>query len=352
MAAVPSPTIDRSLPRPRRRRLRRFLKWLAIGIASLLLVGVVVQTIASALDQRTYQPPGRMVAIDGGKRRIHLQVEGEARGLPTVILEAGMASFSSNWHWVQTRLADSTQVVAADRAGLGWSDPSPEPHDAYDSARDLHQALRATGVSGPYLVAGHSYGGLVVRAFADLFHDEVVGMVLVDASHPDQWTRIPASDGGRRVALGNRVTGWLSRIGLLRVLGLIDGISDGLPERQVAELRANLSRPRAWMTSSRVLSLWDERTRPKVNGAPSLGSKPVAVLGVSDQPRSGAVLTALQAELPGISSNSYRQIVEGANHGSLVANRGHAEQVAGAILRVLAAARSGGKVAPDQTAQR
>jgi pimeloyl-ACP methyl ester carboxylesterase len=196
------------------------------------------------------------------------------------------------------------------------------------------------------VVAGHSYGGLVVRAFADLYPDEVVGMVLVDASHPDQWTRIPASKGGSRVAFGNRMTGWFSRIGLLRVLGLIGSISDGLPERQAAEIRANLSRPLAWTTSSQVLSLWDQRTRPRINQARSLGDMPLAVLGVSEQPRSGEVLTELQAELPRISSNNYRRIVEGANHGSLVSNRAHAAVVTDAVLRVPAAPRSGGRIVP------
>jgi pimeloyl-ACP methyl ester carboxylesterase len=115
-----------------------------------------------------------------------------------------MASFSPNWHWVQTQLAPMGRVVAYDRAGLGWSEPGPGPRDAQQSAGELHTALQNAGIPGPYVVVGHSYGELVVRAFTDLYADEVVGMVLVDASHPDQWAQIPASRDGQLLALSNR----------------------------------------------------------------------------------------------------------------------------------------------------
>jgi pimeloyl-ACP methyl ester carboxylesterase len=111
--------------------------------------------------------------------------------------EAGIGSFSSNWAWVQTELAASTRVVAYDRAGLGWSDPAPAPQDAQESARDLHLALQKAGIPGPYVVAGHSYGGLVARAFAGLYPQEVAGMVMVDASHPDQWTTYSSPGGAQ-----------------------------------------------------------------------------------------------------------------------------------------------------------
>jgi pimeloyl-ACP methyl ester carboxylesterase len=285
------------------------------------------------------------VDLDG--RRIHLLVMGEKTSRPTVILEAGIASFSSNWAWVQAELATSTRVVAYDRAGLGWSDPVSKPQDAQESARDLHAALQKAGIPGPYVVAGHSYGGLVVRAFADLYPQEVIGMVLVDASHPDQWAHIPESKGGRTVAVGNRITGILARIGIVRLFGLNTSLTAGLPEKPAAELKAFLDMPRAWSTSSGILWIWEARTRPQITGARSFGNLPLAVLSVTEQALYGDILTELQAELPALSSNSLHLTVEGATHENLVAQREHALVVVDAILKVKEAAQTGKSLASD-----
>jgi pimeloyl-ACP methyl ester carboxylesterase len=266
---------------------------------------------------------------------------GQETGKPTVLLEAGIGSFSSNWAWVQTVLASSTRVVAYDRAGLGWSDPTSEPQDAQQSANDLHAALQKAGIPGPYVVAGHSYGGLVVRAFTDLYPHEVVGMVLVDASHPDQWATIPESRGGSTVALGNRITGILARLGIVRLFDLNASLITGLPDRPAAEMKAFLNRPQAWLTSSGVLSIWDQRIRPQINKANSLGDLPLAVLSVTEQALYSDILTELQAELPALSSNSLHWTVEGATHENLVAHREHALVVVEAILRVMEAAQTG-----------
>jgi pimeloyl-ACP methyl ester carboxylesterase len=191
---------------------------LVITIVSLGGIGAIYQTIATANDRRFYTPPGQLVDIGG--RRIYMVVMGNSSGQPTVILEAGMASFSSNYYWIQNELAATTRVVAYDRAGLGWSDPSPEPQDAYQSAQDLHAALEKAGIPGPYVVAGHSYGGLVVRAFTYLYPDEVAGMALIDASHPDQWVHIPVSRDGRLNGNANIFTGFLARLGVVRFFHL------------------------------------------------------------------------------------------------------------------------------------
>jgi pimeloyl-ACP methyl ester carboxylesterase len=203
------------------------LLWLVVAVAALAASGSIYQAFAATGDVRTYRPPGRMVDIGG--RRLHLLVLGEDNGRPTVILEAGMGSFSSNWHWVQTELAAGARVVAYDRAGLGWSDPAPAAQDAYESAADLHVALAVAGISGPYVVAGHSYGGLVMRAFTDLHPDEVVGMVMVDASHPDQWLHIPLSRNGQFNAMTTRITSWLARLGIVRLFDLSASLRRGLP---------------------------------------------------------------------------------------------------------------------------
>jgi len=258
-----------------------------------------------------------------------------------VILDAGMATFSSNWAWVQNDLAAMTRVVAYDRAGLGWSDPSPEPQDARQSAQDLHAALQKAGIQGPYVIAGHSYGGLVARAFTSLYPDEVVGMVLVDASHPDQWVRIPASRDGKLNGYANRVTGLLAGFGVVRLLNLGKGVFQGLPEQQAAEMRAALANPRTWKNSGDVILIWNESTRPFIHQTRDLGSLPLAVISVTEQALYADVLTSLQNELVGLSRNSFHHVEEGATHESLVAEREHAAAVGGIIRKVMEAAESG-----------
>lgn len=321
------------------KRGKRMFLWLAIAIGVMTVSGAVYQAVATALDRRKYPPPGEMVSV--GERRLHLQISGEDTGRPTVILEAGMASFSSNWAWVQEELSRDTRVISYDRAGLGWSDPAPETQDAYQSATDLHRALQAAGIPGPYVIAGHSYGGLVVRAFADLYREDVVGMVLVDGSHPDQWARMPASRNGKVNALSTRITGWLSRFGVVRLFNLERSLTEGLPEQEVAEMKAILSQPRSWATGSATLSIWPSRTTPRINAAQDLGDIPLIVLGVTEQPFYSDVLTALQAELPALSGNSLLHVVEGATHEGLIARKQYANVVSAAIRQVLGAAQTG-----------
>jgi pimeloyl-ACP methyl ester carboxylesterase len=319
--------------------LKRGVFGLAITMFGLGGIGAIYQAIATANDERTYTPAGQMVDIGG--RRIHMVVMGRDTGQATVILEAGMASFSSNYYWIQNKLADTTRVVAYDRAGLGWSDPSPEPQDAYQSAQDLHTALVKAGIPGPYVVAGHSYGGLVVRAFTDLYADEVVGMALIDASHPDQWAQIPVSREGKFNGNANLFTAFLARLGVVRFFQLEKASYAGLPERQAGEMEAILARPESWQRSGEVLLIWNDRTRPQINQARSLGDLPLAVLSVTEQPIYGEVLTRLQNELPSLSSNSVHYTVAGATHENLVSEREHALMVAEAIRSVMEVAQTG-----------
>jgi len=328
----------------KRRRLRRWVeggtKGLGMLVGACAAVGATYQAVATARDRAAYPPPGRL--IDVGGYRLHLHVIDEGHTGPTVLLEAGMDSFSTNWYWVQAALAKSLRVVSYDRAGLGWSDAGPRPRDAHGSARELHAALERAEVTGPYVVAGHSYGGLVARAFADLYPDDVVGMVLVDASHPDQWAHIPASLGGRLPAASNRLLSLLAWFGVLRLFDVLTPqVATGLPEHEYTVMRAIFALPRSSATGADGLAVWETLTRPQVNGARSLRALPLAVLSVTEQPLYGETLTALQSELPALSSNSVHRTVEGATHENLISNPKHAAVVADTIRQVVEAARTG-----------
>jgi len=124
-----------------------------------------------------------------GSYRLHLYCAGE--GSPTVILEAGAASSSLMWYFVQKDVAGFTRVCSYDRAGFGWSDPASGPLSPEQVAVDLHTLLKAAGVPGFYVLVGHSAGGVYARAYTSQYPSEVVGLVLVDSSHEGQNVRFP-----------------------------------------------------------------------------------------------------------------------------------------------------------------
>ena len=121
--------------------------------------------------------------VDLGGYRIHLYCTGS--GKQTVVLSPGGGDFSFAWYLVQQRLQSSARVCSYDRAGSAWSDPGPQPLTLQQEAYELELALKLSGEKGPYILAGHSIGGLVVRTFAEGYPDEASGMVLVDAPSPD-----------------------------------------------------------------------------------------------------------------------------------------------------------------------
>ena len=176
---------------PKKRMLWRWAARLALAVVALVvlpaLAGIAYQALASARDARRYPPPGN--PIDIGGYRLHIQSAGE--GAPTVILDAGWTDCSLNWCLVQPKVAEFTRVCSYDRAGSGWSDPGPAPRTSAQIVRELHTLLANAGIPGPYVLVGHSFGGLNIRLFAHEYPQDVAGLVLVDSAHEDQWSAIP-----------------------------------------------------------------------------------------------------------------------------------------------------------------
>lgn len=106
-----------------------------------------------------------------------------------MILEAGWNDTSDTWSEVQAAVDDFTRVCSYDRAGLGRSPAGPEPRTLDKEVAELYQLLEEAGVNGPYILVGHSYGGMLVRLFTDQNPEQVAGMVLVDSPHPDIYRR-------------------------------------------------------------------------------------------------------------------------------------------------------------------
>ena len=164
---------------------RRIILGLLVCVLFLAVAGMIYENISEARDRRFNPTTGRR--FDVGGYRMHIDCAGE--GSPTVILESGLGDTFASWRKVQPQIAKFTRVCSYDRAGLGYSDSSPQPRTSKVIAGELHALLHAAGIAPPYVLVGHSMGGFDVRLFASLFRNEVAGIVLVDASHPDQENR-------------------------------------------------------------------------------------------------------------------------------------------------------------------
>lgn len=146
----------------------------------LLLLSVIA--VGQQKDkQTTYSPPGKLVDVGG--YRLHLNCTGKSG--PTVVLIAGAGDFSFDWGLVQPGVSRFTRGCSYDRAGLAWSEPGPTPRTMRQDAYELHMLLKAARIRGPYVLVGHSIGGLIARVYAEQYPDEVAGMVLIDSTHED-----------------------------------------------------------------------------------------------------------------------------------------------------------------------
>jgi pimeloyl-ACP methyl ester carboxylesterase len=132
-------------------------------------------------------------SVDVGGRRLYIKCSGEARtGRPVVVMDAGMGSTSDAWSLVQPKAAQFARVCSYDRAGMGKSDRAPQPRTGQDIVNDLHNLLANAGINSPYVLVGHSLGGMNVRLYTSQYPKEVVGMVLVDSTHEDETDRMVA----------------------------------------------------------------------------------------------------------------------------------------------------------------
>ena len=324
------------------------------GAAALMEIAVIVicaacggalyQSVATHIDRRRYPPPGKMIAIDGN--RMHINAAGT--GSPTVILEAGLGAMSSGWGWIQPEIEKFTRAVSYDRAGLGWSDADPAHPSALLIARRLHRLLQASGITGPFVLVGHSMGGLLVRVFANLYPEEVAGMVLVDASHPDQHKRHPAI--WRHMHSGFTMLKkipLLTRFGYVRLVRLFHSQAAGLPARQRSESEIFLSSHRHLRATLNESLAWNTLCA-EVRCSRGLGIKPLAVVSAGKDVLPGAA--DLQVELAALATTSTHRVVDGATHVTLVTHRDHAMSVVEAIRQVVEQARK--PASPPEISQR
>jgi pimeloyl-ACP methyl ester carboxylesterase len=316
-----------------RSRSRRWLLYPVIGMLAVAAVGGGYETISAAIDDPPAMP-GR--AVDVGGRSLHLHCTGT--GSPTVLLQPGGGEMSSHMGWIAPRVAAETRVCVYDRPGRGWSDPVDSAQDASEIATDLHTLLRRGNVPGPYVLAGHSFGGLYVLTYAARYPDQVAGMVLVDTTAPRETPPTADSDEPNGYDPVDRVATLIStsaRLGLTRLYAPSEG--GGLPPLSRDEVRANVTRGsnlRAFVDEFAVAN----SSMSEAGAFTDFGAKPLVVLTAGTG--SDADLIASHERLAAMSTNSALRVVDDASHEELIADENDSTATSQAILDVVAAIRN------------
>src|ERR1700683_632294 len=166
-------------------------------LAALISVAVSGQPVASAATPPpdiVYAQPGQLVDVGGFRLNFYCM----GSGSPTVVFDSGWEDWAPAWSTVQPQIAKWTRVCSYDRAGAGFSDPGPMPRTSVRIARELHTALHRANIAGPYILVGNAFGGDTVRTFADLYMDEVAGLVMDDADADDVAPKAMQEDQHRR----------------------------------------------------------------------------------------------------------------------------------------------------------
>lgn len=314
----------------------RGARWILYPIVVVLAVASIgggYETVREALDVRAYPPPGQLVDVSG--HRLHLQCTGT--GSPTAVLEPGLGGSSSDMSWIAPVVAQHTRVCVYDRAGRGWSDPVDGPQDADRVAADLHTLLAQANVEGPYVLAGHSFGGLYVQDFVAQFPDQVAGLVLLDSTtrrnRPDQPATLEAPTAVDRVFAVAPAT---AHLGVGRILAAFD--YDTLPSDIQAETRANASTSASLASSLRELRAGPTSIR-QATALTDLGAKPLIVLTADTG--HNATWNAAQERLVNLSTNARRRIAPDTTHSSMLTDEADSAAASQAILDVVASVRAG-----------
>ena len=329
--------------------MKKWLKRIGLGFLALLVLviasGSVFEQISRRNAAKELPPRGKLVDI-GGRR---IQIDCRGTGSPTLVFESGLdVAGSLAWDDVQDKIATTTRACSYSRAGIMWSDPGPSPRDGKAIAQDLHALLQKSGEHGPFVLVGHSMGGPYSVTYTQMFGGEVAGLVLVDASHPDQVPRLEAvTHRSNNIPLIVKIFGQMSWTGILRLANGTPSDNSMVAREEAAYLPQSLA---ARFEEADAIT----QTLADAGAAHTLGARPLIVLtAMSHGPQPGMsaaqikafeqVWQVMQDDMATWSSNSRHMLVQGSGH---YIQRDKPEVVIGAVNDVVQAVRSGQRLRP------
>ncbi|MCL4248007.1 MAG: alpha/beta hydrolase [Anaerolineae bacterium] len=322
--------------------VKRGLLAVVILLVALPVLGFTYQAIMAPGDAERYPPIGQMVDVGG--HRLHIYCEGE--GSPTVILEGGAGVAALSWYLTQPLIAEHTRVCAYDRAGLGWSELGTPPYTPESTARDLHTLLGNAGIEPPYVLVGHSVGGKHIRMFTELYPDEVVGLVFEDARHE---SADPVRTQAEYEADSAAYESGLNFYRVLRDLGVVRLFAVPLSRSMAPSMnylpddvvyRLALFEVEEDTLQSKI-DTHDILSNDLLSNARPLGDLPLVVLTSTQGLEMQEGWDAAQQNLVALSTNS-QWIVVDSRHDIHI---DQPQQVADAVMSVIASARSGAPLA-------
>ena len=308
------------------RRTAAVIVGLSVGS---LILGTVYEGVEGRRDQQRLPRIGHAVNIGG--RTLNIYCSGS--GTPVVIFDAGAGRSGYAWAGIQAQVAQFTQACWFDRAGEGWSDPGPFPRTSAAIARDLHQLLLGARIPAPYVLVGHSFGGLTARVYNGRYPTEVAGAVLIESAHEDEPARAPSMFVGPKPprCLWRPLHFLLmaaARVGLIRFFTPKSTLPADPSRITPAQVVYALQRwPQAIATSNSI-GLVAPDSYAEARAADGFGDRPLIVLtrgqpfGHDSDPATNRALSLrfqvwvheLQAQLARLSTRGRQVIVENSGH--------------------------------------
>lgn len=326
-----------------------------LQITGILFVLIIIGGLAfRAFGPDFHKPMGGLVNIDGID--LHIHATGMKNDQPTVVIEGGASSSTEYFHWLSEGLKDSLRVVRYDRAGNGYSELSNLPRRAETIAEELHQLLEKSGETPPYILVGHSLGGLYARVFTQLYPDEVKALIFIDSTHPEQVERLNAAT---KSSFRFKTTLFLLNVSAffadLGVLGLFEsctgpllagaGLPDDINER-TRDFLLNGKRTRGYKNEIESY----HGVLKRANHANDFGEVPIRVFtaveidreaylenGIDPEKFLNEAISA-QKEFTDLSTDGKQFLIEG-NHQSIFTKKENADIINNEIIQLLALIR-------------
>ncbi|NIF04763.1 alpha/beta hydrolase [Chryseobacterium sp. Tr-659] len=328
-------------------KIFKFIGKLILGILILLLFSGICYRLLSSKPI----PPGKLVNVNG--TNIHTRIDGEKKSLPTIIIEAGAHSNTDMLHWLAEGLKTQTRVIRYDRDGKWFSESSNRNNISPEFyAHQLHELLDKIGEKPPYILVGHSMGGPYCRIFRDLYPNEVEGIVFIDSSHPEQWSRLAQKElvpkGQAKLLTIGSILADLGILGIYnKTLGKAPYQGDGLPKELYGRSQSlTYNSGDVYRMFLRENELTNDVLK-RAGMAKGLDSLPVLVFTATEQykdsqkekyrksginPENQVQLWFdMQKELKELSSNG-KQIIMNASHSSIITKKENADAINKQIL--------------------